>query len=87
MIATTTHHTAPSWAVAEAINAAAAAGHYVRVNGREVFTRWTAPATCWGTGSMSVNVKARGRSRTGMTQLWCKPEERVMVTVTPKDEL
>lgn len=64
---------------ADHINAAHAAKCKITVNGREVKT-WHAPATIWGTGSMSVNVKARTTG--GINQVWFKPGHIVNIEVT-----
>ena len=48
--------------IADQINAAYAAGKTVTVNGRTVRSYGT-PATVWGTGSLSVDVRAKSNGR------------------------
>lgn len=60
--------------VANFINANA-----THVDGRAVFTRWGKPAASWGTGSVSVKVRAR--TTRGSTDVWFKVGSTVTVTV------
>ena len=53
--------------IADQINAAYAAGKRVTVSGRQVRS-YSQPATVWGTGSLSVDVRAKSNGRP--TAIW-----------------
>lgn len=72
-------------AFASAVNAlTGGAGHRVHMNGREVLpsTLLDRAACAYGTGSVSVRVRAR--KGTGFAQLWVKTGETAEFTVTPR---
>lgn len=61
---------------ADFINEAHAAGRVVMVDGREVKS-WSKPAQVWGTGSLSVDVRAKRGD--GIHVIWFKPGQTVSV--------
>lgn len=75
----TTHTFTDLQDAAVAINAAHALKREVTVNGSKVFTWSGVAAKVWGTGTMSVEVKAR--TTRGTNLLWAKPGNIVSVEV------
>lgn len=67
--------------VVTVINDAMASGATVRVNGREVWSRWTRNrcAEKWGNGSASVTVRGRKAGTEGT--VWVKAGQTVTVEV------
>lgn len=56
--------------IADEVNARFAAGEALTVGGRQLKSIWGKPATVWGTGSLSIDVKTRKGN--GVTQIWFK---------------